>query len=188
MPLICVETGKIVMMEITTRTQKGEGDFHGTSQGTEGYAQPCNVHRVRAIDGTLLLETPTVAGRSICDSVCGRCGAIHAFSTVTRFVGLPPVLAVDFGARLPSLGKLWTPPFEQVHAPLQVPVPHGGDGLRVDHELAGFVELDDSHCTAYVRIGPNSLVACDNTCSSYAALPMAAEQISAFIPRAFDWP
>ena len=44
MPLICVETGKIVMLEITTQTQKGEkrmnyeGDFHGTSQGMEGYA------------------------------------------------------------------------------------------------------------------------------------------------------
>jgi hypothetical protein len=119
--------------------------------------------------------------------MCGRCGSIHAFSNVTRFVGLPSVLAVDFGACLPSLGKPRAPRCEPVHAPLQISVPLGRDGLRAAHELASFVDLKASHCIAYVRIGPNSLVACDNDCSSCAALPMAAEQISGFIPLAFYW-
>jgi hypothetical protein len=61
---------------------------------------------------------------------------------------------------------------------------HGEDGLRADHELAGFVELKDSHCIAYLRIGPNSLVPCDSDCSSYAALPSRSP---ASFRLVFDW-
>jgi hypothetical protein len=55
----------------------------------------------------------------------------------------------------------------------------------VDYELVSFVELKDSHCIAYVRIGPNSFVAYDDGCTSYATLPVAAEQITGFISLAF---
>ena len=48
---------------------------------------------------------------------------------------------------------------------------HGEGGLRADNELVPFVELKDSRCIAYVRIGPNSLVAYNNGCRSYAAPP-----------------
>ena len=136
-----------------------------TRNGVFICAQPNNVPRAGAIDGTWLLETPTIAVRTR-ESVCGRCGSIHAFSNETRFVGLPPVLAVDFGACLPMLGKRRTVRFDPVHAPLRISVPLGADGLRADYELASFVELKDSQCIAYVRIGPNSFVAYDDGCTS----------------------
>ena len=79
----------------------------------------------------------------ICDSVCGRCGSIHAFSNVTRFVGLPPLLAVDLGTCLPSLAKRRAPRLEPVHAPLHISVPLGRDDLRAGYELASFV-VDES--------------------------------------------
>jgi hypothetical protein len=152
--------------------------------GTIICAQPYNVPRAGAIDGTWLLNPPTVAG-STCDSLCQCCGSIHAFSTVTRFAGLPPVLAVDFGACSTSLGKPRARRFEPVHAPLQISVPLGRDGRRADYELASFAELKDSHCVAYVRIGQNSFVAYDDGCSSHATLPMTAEKVTGFISLAF---
>jgi hypothetical protein len=112
--------------------------FHGRQRGLAGRFRP----------------TVVCMPGYICDSMCGRCGSIHAFSSVTRFVGLPSVLAVDFGACLPSLGKRRALRCEPVHAPLQISVSLGRDGLRAGYELASFVELKDSHRIAYVRARP----------------------------------
>jgi hypothetical protein len=146
-------------------------------------AQPYNVPAAAAADGAWLLQTPTF-DRHNRAAFCAKCGLVHGFGTVTSFIGLPPVLAVDFGAALIDAPPGAFPRLQPVRAPMALDIPIGPDDERAHYELFGFVELRDSHCIAYVRMGPRAFVAYNDGSFSYASIPADAEQISGFVSLA----